>query len=111
MPIKERMKEVRKTVGLTQAKFAERIAVSTGYLAAMEIGDKKVNERTIRLVGAAFSVDEHWLRTGEGTMYNDSAAVDLAKLIGLFNSLSPKFQTCALIQLEALSELDNKNKA
>ena len=47
MTINKRVKEIRQITGLTQIKFAERIAVSTSHLAGMESGDKKVNERTL----------------------------------------------------------------
>lgn len=103
----ERIKQVRKALGLTQMKFAERTAISTSYLAGMELGDKKVNERIIRLIGAEFGVDEHWLRTGDGTMYNAETDVKVAKLMSLFTGLNPKFQECALKQLDELAELQN----
>jgi len=105
--MKKRIKQVRLTLGLTQIKFAERIAISTGYLAGMELGNKKVNERIIRLISMEFGVNEHWLRTGEGSMYNEEADINIAKLTSLFKSLTPEYQECALTQLNALADLQN----
>ena len=104
--VNDRVKHVRNSLDLTQVKFAERIAISTSYLAGMEIGDRKVNERIIRLIANEFSIDEHWLKTGNGEMFNEDSNASLAQLTNLFKSLSPHFQTCALKQIEALFDLE-----
>lgn len=109
-PINERIKQVRQAFGLTQGKFAERIAISVSYLAGMELGDKKINDRMIRLIGMEYHVSEQWLRTGEGSMYNEEVEIGFAKITSLFKSLSPKYQECALIQLNALSDLQKSNQ-
>jgi len=110
MSTKDRIKQVRKTIGLTQGEFGKRISISTSYLAGIECGDKKINERVIRLICMEFKVNGHWLKTGEGEMYDKKADTNLSKFIGLFNSLKPKFQECAIEQLKALSEL-NKSES
>ena len=110
MPINERIKQVRHTLNLTQGKFGERIAISISYLAGMELGDKKVNDRIIRLICMEFNVSEHWLRTGEGSMYDKESEINIAKITSLFKSLNLQYQECALIQLNALVELCNSQK-
>lgn len=110
MSIGERIKEVRQIVGLTQTKFAERIAVSTSYLARIELGSKKVNARILRLLSMEYNVDEHWLRTGEGAMFSDDASIREIKAMSLFKSLNPRFQDCALNQLNELLELFHSYK-
>jgi transcriptional regulator with XRE-family HTH domain len=107
MTTNERLKQIRKTLGLTQVKFAKRIGISTSYVAELELGNRKVNDRTMRLISMEFNIDEHWIRTGEGTMYNEAAEANLAKITSLFRSLSPQYQDCALIQMNALNELYN----
>ena len=112
MSINKRIRETRQAIGLTQTKFAERIAISISYLAGMELGNKKVNERTVRLISTEFNVNEHWLRTGEGSVFSEGADAKIAKISSLFKSLNPHFQDCALNQLNELAELNNmyKNK-
>ncbi len=100
-----RIKQIRQRLGLTQAKFAKRIAISTSYLAGMELGDKKVNDRTIKLIGMEFNVDEHWLRTGDGPMLRDETDMRVTKAVSLFKSLSPELQKCALEVLNALADV------
>ena len=107
MTTNDRIKQVRHALALTQAKFAERIAISIGFLAEMELGNKRVNERIIRLIGMEFKVSEHWLRTGKGAMYDDDANANIAKAASLFKSLAREYQECALIQLNALTDLQS----
>ncbi|GHU82497.1 hypothetical protein AGMMS50284_4460 [Clostridia bacterium] len=110
MTIGERIKQIRQALSLTQTKFAERIGISTSYVAEIEIGNKTANDRTMRLISTEFQVDEHWLRTGEGEMYHEAAAANIAQITSLFKSMSPGFQQCALTQLNALAELYNQSK-
>jgi transcriptional regulator with XRE-family HTH domain len=109
MSINSRINQVRLALELTQSKFAERIAVSASYLAGMERGDKKVNDRVIRLVSMEFGISEHWIRTGEGEMYDDNEKMNAAKLLSVFNSLSPEYQQGALAMLDVLADLQKHN--
>ena len=107
MSINQRIKQVRQTVGLPQTKFAERIAISISYIAEIELGKKNVNNRIIRLISAEFGVDEHWLKTGEGSMFDDQADTKAIKATSLFKLLNPRFQEFALNQLNDLVGLCN----
>lgn len=109
MSINQRIREIRQAVGLPQTKFAERIAISTGYIADLELSRKNVNERIIRLISMEFSVDEHWLRTGEGSMFSGETDMKATKATSLFKLLNPRFQDFALNQLNALIALQNDN--
>jgi transcriptional regulator with XRE-family HTH domain len=104
MSVKDRIKEVRQALKLTQGEFSKRIALSTSHLAGMELGDKKVNDRVIRLISMEFNVSEHWLKTGSGSMYDDEENINIAKIISLYKSLKPMFRECALVQLSALAK-------
>ena len=57
-----------------------------------------------------FKVDEHWLRTGDGAMFHEDTDLNLIKANGLFKSLSHEFQEHALIMLNSLYELSNRQK-
>jgi len=103
--VNQRIKQVRKAVYLPQTKFAKRIAISTSYIAEIELGNRKVTERVIRLVSMEFGVDEHWLRTGEGSMFDDTADTRAIKPTSLFKMLNPRFQDFALKLLNELAEL------
>ena len=67
----ERIKELRKYLGLTQAEFGEKIAMRQTGVAWLESGDRKITDRVITTICAVFGVDEIWLRTGEGEMFRE----------------------------------------
>ena len=76
----------------------------------MERGDNKVNERVIRLVSMEFGISENWIRTGSGEMYDDNEKKNAAKLLSVFNSLTPEYQQGALAMLDVLADLQNSGK-
>jgi len=110
MSINKRIKEIRQAVNLPQSKFAERIAISTSYFQGIECGSKNVNERNIRIICIEFGIDEHWLRTGEGSMFRAEGDIELIKATSIFKSLNPRFRKSALTFLNELTELQNDNK-
>lgn len=68
--LKERFRAVRKSLGLTMDEFGKAIGLSNSGISAIESGQRKVSDKHIKLLCAAYpSVSERWLRTGEGEMY------------------------------------------
>lgn len=65
----ERIKELRKAMGLTQQEFAERIGIKRNTVAQYEIGRNEPIETVISLICREFDVSEVWLRTGEGEKF------------------------------------------
>lgn len=104
MTANERFALVRKTLKLTQREFAEKISVATGYIASMEIGDRKVNMRIMKLVSAIFDINLRWLETGEGEMFNDKAEQEINEIIALYKRLNPFFKNFIIRQLRDLIE-------
>ena len=68
----ERVKEVRKTLGLTLEKFGERIGVTRGSMSNIENGNRNLTEQMTKSICREFSVDYIWLTTGEGEMFIDT---------------------------------------
>ena len=110
MSINQRIKEVRKTLGLSQVKFAEGISVSNGYIAAIELGKREVNERIIMLICSAYGVSKHWLKQGEGEMLQQAPKAKIEKMVSCFSELNTEFQDYVLQQLEQLILLQNSKK-
>ena len=65
-----RIAEVRKAVNLTQEKFAAQLGLSRNFLWMIEKGDRVPSDRTIADICREFNVNENWLRTGVGEMFN-----------------------------------------
>lgn len=67
--LNERIKELRKSLGITQEKFANRINIKRNTLANYEIGRNEPIDAVISLICREFNVNENWLRYGEGEMF------------------------------------------
>lgn len=62
----ERLKALRSALGLTQQEFADRLKIKRGSVANYEIGRNEPIDAVISLICREFSVNEVWLRTGDG---------------------------------------------
>lgn len=67
--MEERLKELRKTLNLTQQEFADKIGVKRNTIAQYESGRNAPIDAVITLICRTCGVDETWLRTGEGKMF------------------------------------------
>lgn len=65
----ERIKELRKALNLTMEKFGERVGVTRSAMSNIENGNRNLTEQMLRSICREFSVNEEWLRTGEGEMF------------------------------------------
>lgn len=68
----ERVKEVRKSLGLTLEKFGERIGVTRGSMSNIENGNRNLTEQMTKSICREFGVDYIWLTTGEGETFVDT---------------------------------------
>ena len=71
--IGDRVKELRKALGMTQEKFADRIGLKRNSVAQIELG-RETSDQTIFAICREFRVNEDWLRTGAGDMFVPSPA-------------------------------------
>ena len=104
MPVNERLALARKTLKLTQRELAEKLSVAPGFLASMEIGDRKVNPRIMKLVSAIYNINLQWLETGEGEMFYTDRENEIAEIISIYKRLNPFFQKFIMRQLRELVE-------
>lgn len=70
MTIGERVKELRKQVNLTQQAFADGLNLKRNTVGSYEVNVVEPSDRTISDICREFNVNETWLRTGEGEMFN-----------------------------------------
>ena len=77
----ERIKKIRKTFGLTQQEFSERLNIGRGTLANYEVGRNEPIDAVISLIFREFNINETWLRTGEGEMTAPESSFDLEEYI------------------------------
>ena len=78
--MKSRIHAVRAQADLTMAEFAKRIGMTTSSISLFESGKATPSDRTVLSICREFGVNEHWLRTGEGEMFEQTRASVLDRL-------------------------------
>ena len=71
MEIKDRIKIIRKEKKLTQVEFGDIIGVKGNTVTNYETGLRNPTDAVIKSICREFNVNEKWLRTGEGDMFNE----------------------------------------
>ena len=65
----ERLKKLRKTLDLTQQKFADTLGVKRNTVGQWECGINAITDQVITSICREFNVNEDWLRDGVGDMF------------------------------------------
>ena len=65
----ERIKSLRKKLGLSQTEFGAKIGVKQTTIAGYENGTRAPIDAVLASICREFDVNETWLRTGEGEMF------------------------------------------
>lgn len=112
----ERIKRLRKELDLTQQEFADRISIKRGAVANYEIGRNIPSDSVINLICREFNVNEAWLRTGTGEMFNPSpsSAMDVLAaeyhldqnayvVVEKFLNLKPEYQKGVIEYFKAIA--------
>lgn len=104
----ERIKNLRKSLNMTQEEFSKRIGLSRNFIAQVEIGTKTPSERTISDICREFEVNEEWLRTGNGEMIiQKSKDEQIAEMLGeIQRSGEDNFKHRLVSALSKLNESD-----
>lgn len=67
--MKNRIRELRKELGLTQSEFGERLGLKQSTVTGYEAGARAPSDAIIFSICREFDVNEDWLRTGSGDMF------------------------------------------
>jgi phage repressor protein C with HTH and peptisase S24 domain len=74
---KDRFKQVRKMLGLTQRELAQAIGVTDSTIRRYELGMTEIPKTTALALKALFHVNPTWLLTGEGKMFLEEKAATI----------------------------------
>ena len=85
MEIGDRIKILRKTLGLTQAQFAAGINLKPTVIGMYENKQRNVLDRNLMLICIKYNVNESWLRYGTGEMFNKSDTMTLDEFAKINN--------------------------
>lgn len=99
----ERIKALRKTLGLTLDKFGEHIGMKKSSLSQVENGVNSVTDSLILLILKTSwngqYVNEEWLRTGEGDMFaklpEDDGLANVFKMFYKYPNIRRELERCA----------------
>ncbi len=80
MSVGARIKTIRDNLDITQAVFADRLGTARNTIANYEIGRREPKDATIKAICREFNVNENWLRTGKGEMFDDTSNIEIERL-------------------------------
>lgn len=108
-----RIRELRKTLNLSQHDFAARIGLKQNAISCMENATVAITKQTVKLICLEFLVNEDWLMYGKGAMFEENQE-NIGKFLSLYKELSPEFQdyilriTKELLHTQQLMEKNTK---
>lgn len=89
----ERLKEIRKSMHMTQEIFAKSIGISRSNLTNIELGKIQLTDRLIKTICSVHNINENWLRYGNENMHNELTSDDeLSLLIGSLYADNDEFK-------------------
>ena len=79
----ERIRELREALKRSQDEFAKELELSRNYISLVENGQRNLSSQSIKLLCSIHNVNEEWLRTGNGEMFQPITKNDeISKLFG-----------------------------
>ena len=106
----ERIRLLRKHLGLTADAFGEAIGIVRSAVSNIESGRRQPTNQLITSICREFNVNETWLRTGDGEMFN-ALSMDEQLAFYLGTILSEQGDTFKKRLIAALSALDESEWA
>ena len=106
--MKDRLKELRKALGLKQREVAERLGIDVGAVGNWEAGTRAIPKTRIYQLCKEYNVRREWLEHGTGEMFDKPTKRDLyvTAFSALYDSLTPEFQDVFLQIAKEKFELD-----
>ena len=86
-----RIRCLRKALNLSQKEFGKQIGLKQNAISYMEREGATVTEQNIKAICSCYSVNEVWLRTGEGEMLMESDRRQ-REFFEVFAELTPALQ-------------------
>lgn len=69
--LKDRLRELRKTTGLSQTDFAEKLGCGRGTIKNLEEGKTGISSTFADLICRIYGCNVVWLETGDGEMFRE----------------------------------------
>lgn len=108
----ERLKKLRKIIGVTQQEFADKLGLKRNTVATYEIGKATPSDRVISDICSKYNVNEDWIRSGTGDMFrkpSDEIGYYVEDLLEYKGGGNP-FYDMIIEMMKTYHELDEKSK-
>jgi transcriptional regulator with XRE-family HTH domain len=102
----QRLKEVRKALGLNQTEFAKHLGITQTAYSMIESGNRPLADKYIKVICSAFNVSETWFLTGDGEMFVSSPYEK--EFTDIFGHLAPETQQYLLLMAKELLNTQQK---
>lgn len=81
----ERVKEIRKSLGLTLDKFGEKVGVKKQTISRIENGVNNVTDQMVLSICREFNVNYDYIMSGEGEMFSNLPQTVLDELFSQYD--------------------------
>jgi len=112
MDIHERLSTLRAQLGLTTHAFGSSIHMTGGAVTNMEKGRREITERTIKDICREYRVNQAWLTTGDGEMFDAQGDLttckDVKSLPESYSRLSEEDKSLVKNLIRSLAEKNPK---
>lgn len=109
----ERIKQLRKSLKMSQEQFGERLGIKKSSLSLVENGRNNVSDQLFRSICREFQINEEWLRNGTGPMKRSQQDMTLdeylksrdiseseMEILRMYFELEPEFRHKLIEQLQ-----------
>ena len=105
MTIGERIKYLRKDLlDLTMDEFGGRVGITKSSISTMESGKSNPSDQTVRFICREFNVNEEWLLTGEGEVFQAKSPSDeIAAFVKELSTDNESFKAQLVTMLSRMS--------
>ena len=81
----ERVREIRKELGLTLEKFGEKLGVKKNAISQLENGRNALTDQMVKAICREYNVNYDYLMNGEGEMFDDLPQTVLDELCAQYD--------------------------
>lgn len=105
-----RLKMIRQQYKMSQEEFGKKIGIeSRSHISALEKGNRNITDRIVNDICREFGINEEWLRTGKGEIYQISED-ETAKIVSDLLGKSNPFYDIILDITKTYQQLDPKSQ-
>jgi transcriptional regulator with XRE-family HTH domain len=102
--INQRIVKIRNLLGYSQKVFSDDLKLSRSYLGGIEINQRKMSDRLIKMICLTYSIDENWVRTGEGEPFLPEKDPAMERIFRNYKKMDKKMQEYVVKYIDWLIE-------